>query len=529
MDENTDSQSEKHILPMEHKTIITPSDSFIQEVKSTQTSNPPNNDQDPNLTTSSKVGPSPEDPNLTTSSKVGPSPQGSTFTQPSTTDSTYSQPTINQQLPNPPQIITNSSSSVDNMPVIMSSGGSEFSDSNQTYNNNDQDIEYSSNPFVNLSQGLSRILFTNSVSTLFGSIFTFAGIAIIMFIALFLIYVKSVSLLIVLSIILFFIYLLCSVLITGVISSIAVASYKGETENFLTSLGNSFKKFFSILLLEIILIVLTVIGLFLFIIPAVIFISRSYLAYIVMFDENLGPIEALKRSFALTKNHSIETFSSLLIVNLFAPSLLLTVPIASGLLMGRYSQLKQIEKNQTSTETHWLNYAMPIIYLVFVGLYILFILFIFNYAKNHSSSSGLSITTNSNTSGFGDKINKTMSSNQNLSHQKTIALNNAHEAAAQSTLAIAQSMLAEYYADNSSYPANITDLDNWIADSQVSMDTQFSRIFVSPNYSYTVTPTGCGDTVASGGAITPGPTCTGYSLSASGSMWGSSTGLTVTN
>jgi len=110
------------------------------------------------------------------------------------------------------------------------------------------------------------------------------------------------------------------------------------------------------------------------------------------------------------------------------------------------------------------------------------------------------------------------------------ATNKAHEAAAQSTLHEAQSKMAEYYADNSSYPAAITDFDNWIASSQGGNNTSLSKTFVSPDYTYTVTPSGCGDAVASGGAITTGTTaCTGYSLGASGSMWGSSTGLTVTN
>jgi prepilin-type N-terminal cleavage/methylation domain-containing protein len=110
------------------------------------------------------------------------------------------------------------------------------------------------------------------------------------------------------------------------------------------------------------------------------------------------------------------------------------------------------------------------------------------------------------------------------------ATNKAHEAAAQSTLHEAQSKMAEYYADNSSYPAAIADFDNWIASSQGGNNASLSTTFVGPNYTYTVTPSGCGDTVASGGTITTGSTaCTGYSLSAAGSMWGSSTGITVTN
>lgn len=110
------------------------------------------------------------------------------------------------------------------------------------------------------------------------------------------------------------------------------------------------------------------------------------------------------------------------------------------------------------------------------------------------------------------------------------ATNKAHQAAAQSTLHEVQSKMAEYYANNSSYPAAITDMDNWLASSAGGNNVSISNTFVGPNYTYAVTPTGCGDTVASGGTITTGSTpCTGYTLTASGSMWGSSTNMTVTN
>jgi len=117
------------------------------------------------------------------------------------------------------------------------------------------------------------------------------------------------------------------------------------------------------------------------------------------------------------------------------------------------------------------------------------------------------------------------------------ATNKAHEAAAESTLHEVQSKLAEYYADNSSYPAvgasgtdSATNIDNWMASSAGGNNQTLSTTYVSPNYTYAVTPTDCGDTVSSTGTITTGSTaCTGYTLTASGSMFGSSTNLTVTN
>jgi len=113
------------------------------------------------------------------------------------------------------------------------------------------------------------------------------------------------------------------------------------------------------------------------------------------------------------------------------------------------------------------------------------------------------------------------------------ATNKAHQAAALSTLHEAQSKMAEYYADNSSYPATISDFDYWIASPAGGNNTSLSQTFVSNSagtaYGYSVTPSNCGDSIASGGAITPGTTaCTGYTLTAGTAVDGGSTD-SVTN
>lgn len=102
------------------------------------------------------------------------------------------------------------------------------------------------------------------------------------------------------------------------------------------------------------------------------------------------------------------------------------------------------------------------------------------------------------------------------------ATNKAHQAAAQSTLAEVKNKLAEYYASNSSYPAagatgaTTTNVDNWLNSTAGGNNQTMSTTFTDGNgYQYAVTPSGCGDTVASGGAITAGTTaCTGFTLTA---------------
>lgn len=114
------------------------------------------------------------------------------------------------------------------------------------------------------------------------------------------------------------------------------------------------------------------------------------------------------------------------------------------------------------------------------------------------------------------------------------AQNKAHKANAQSVLSEVRSKLGEYYAGNSSYPATIGDVDNWMSSSDGGNNSTLAGSFTAAaGYTYTVTPTGCGDTVASGGAITTGATaCSGYSVTAAATIWGDSNSadnITVTN
>ncbi len=116
------------------------------------------------------------------------------------------------------------------------------------------------------------------------------------------------------------------------------------------------------------------------------------------------------------------------------------------------------------------------------------------------------------------------------------ATNKAHQAAAQSTLAEVKNKMAEYYADNSSYPAagatgaTTINVDNWLASSAGGNNTTMSTTFTDANgYQYSAIPSGCGDTIASGGAITAGTTaCTGFSLTAT-TQAAPNGAITVTN
>jgi prepilin-type N-terminal cleavage/methylation domain-containing protein len=112
--------------------------------------------------------------------------------------------------------------------------------------------------------------------------------------------------------------------------------------------------------------------------------------------------------------------------------------------------------------------------------------------------------------------------------------NKAHKADAQSTLSEVRTKLGEYNADHSSYPAAIGDVDNWLASSEGGNNATLGGKFTAANsYTYSITPSGCGDTVASGGAITANTTaCSGYTVTAAATIWGDSNAadnITLTN
>ena len=111
--------------------------------------------------------------------------------------------------------------------------------------------------------------------------------------------------------------------------------------------------------------------------------------------------------------------------------------------------------------------------------------------------------------------------------------NKANKASAESTLSEVRAKMGEYYAGNSSFPATINDIDHWMASGAGGNNSTLASTFTTTNgFSYSVTPNGCGDTVASDSAITTGSTpCTNYSLTAAATIWGDSSSadnITVT-
>jgi uncharacterized membrane protein len=122
--------------------------------------------------------------------------------------------------------------------------------------------------------------------------------------------------------------------------AIAAASVKKQTISFKQSIKLSIKKFFPLVCLIILVGPISLIGLVLLIIPGVIIIARASLAILVMFTENVGPIKALKRSFALTKGRTIEMIGSFFAGYLFSGGFLLAPAVTVAPFVGRYEDIR---------------------------------------------------------------------------------------------------------------------------------------------------------------------------------------------
>ncbi len=491
--QNKETPPQQAPQPMEHKTIISPSDSFIQEINTIKSNEAPNDSQDPNQA----VDTPPPTPQPLRISDV----ELANMNQPTLNPTPQSFSSNDIQSTQPLTTTTSTPAIANTQPQVFNSVISNSSNDNNSSPNHDGPI-YSSNPFVNLSQGLSRILLTNPISALLSSVFIFLIIIIVYAVSLLIISsslhhaspkLSSGSFLLY-GLLATIIDVLIGSIIIGLISYIAAASFNGETKSFGSSLAGSLKKIVSVFVLEIVFTIIACIGLILLIIPGIIFISRSYLAFIIMFDEQLGPIESLKKSISLTKNHTFEMLATYLSTVLFSGGLLLMGPIFSAQLVGRYSQLKQIENNQSEAKTHWLNYALPFIYLAIIGLFI-------------GISAFLIITLGHS---LGTKLNNPIHSNttQSSLNNQTFTSNSTGQANIQQITGF----LNEYMATNNSYPATKLSLENWLMQPGQSSLT-LANALSNSMYHYSVSPKGCGDTISVSGTISSNSLkCTSFSL-----------------
>lgn len=248
------------------------------------------------------------------------------------------------------------------------------------FNDGGNSTEYKSNPFLNTAEGIVQVLKNNPASSMLSTLlFIIPAIA-----YFFLIFGhKSVIVLLLLGII----FAAWELLEYGVLSVIAAESLENRTISLSAAVKRSSKKIPNTFLLALCQGLIIFAGFILLVIPGIILLARLSLSSIVMFDENLGPIESIKRSFKLTKGHTIEILASVLATyTLISGSLLIPV-IAIAPIVGRYGEIKQISSGATKQKTHWLNWLMLVLvvlgFFAFAGFIILAVI---HHPNVHGSS-----------------------------------------------------------------------------------------------------------------------------------------------
>lgn len=165
-------------------------------------------------------------------------------------------------------------------------------------------------------------------------------------------------------------------------SSIVVASASAKEEKITTkqALSTALSKALPLFGLMILGGLFVGLASLLLIIPGLIVMARISLASIVMFEENLGVIDSIKRSFSLTKGRFFEIWGAIFSsIFMSGYGSLLSPAIGAAPMLARYQQYASIEAGKTSaSKTHWLNYFNIIITpIIFVILHYLVLILVF--------------------------------------------------------------------------------------------------------------------------------------------------------
>ena len=244
--------------------------------------------------------------------------------------------------------------------------------------------DYVSNPILNSVRGLILILKNNPVPALISGVWLFLLYIVFVF-GIGIAGVKSPALAIVVGIV-------GAVLGLGILNSLYVIGSKSAREE-VVSFGDAFKlglkKVPHVIVLAIVLEVLLTVGLILLVIPGLIIMARGSLSLLVLFEEDLGPIKAIKRSFALTKGHVIEMLGSAFAGMLLAGPSLLFGAAAVAPSVGRYHDLRALqESGAEKPKVHWMNYlALILVVLYFAGTGALLAFSTFHGIQNKAAQS----------------------------------------------------------------------------------------------------------------------------------------------
>lgn len=238
----------------------------------------------------------------------------------------------------------------------------------ETKKKSTKSVKYESNPFLVSISGLMTMLKVNPVpSLLLGVLLTLiavGGFIIAMFSAI----IPIVGILVILA---FMIALVPFIL--GAYHALALASIHGESRKTEDFISETFKKLWSLVGAGVLIWLAVFGGLLLFIVPGIILACWFSLTYFVMFDENLGAIDSMKRSKQLVSGHIIEIIGAALAGGILSGASLgggggLLGPVLSiAPMAGRYEQLKALKASGAEKPgLHWMNILLTVLYSFFI-------------------------------------------------------------------------------------------------------------------------------------------------------------------
>jgi hypothetical protein len=241
-------------------------------------------------------------------------------------------------------------------------------------------IDYTSHPFKATSLALGKVLTVNPVSVLtVGLIALAVSIGGYLAIILLSLVIPGNTAKILASFVAILFVILVVLRALGASTVLNLASFKGQQLTGRQALGSaSAPGFWSLVGSQILTGILVFIGFLLLIVPGMILLARLSLTPFVIYDERLGAIAAMKRSWSLTKGHTVEMlgalFASFFVVG--GSGGLLSVVGSQAGQATRYAELKAASAAQASTgKVHWLNPFIVILSVLAVIAYFGFIAF----------------------------------------------------------------------------------------------------------------------------------------------------------
>lgn len=233
---------------------------------------------------------------------------------------------------------------------------------------------YESNPFLSVIKSLITILTKNPVSnlllSLLGLIFlggfylimvavpellgTVGGTAVSIFVG------ASIALL--------------AIAILAVVAAqiiVALASYRKQVISYREAFEVATDRIVPFIGLTLLSVLIIVAGLFLLIIPGIYLFVRLSLSMVVFFEEELSPVAALKRSWALTRGNVTETLGAIFASSVMMGSSygLLSGPVSVAPLVGRYFDFISVEGSESAKPAvHRLNYLPYLILPIIIAI-----------------------------------------------------------------------------------------------------------------------------------------------------------------